>query len=52
MHIQNLSFNCQGGGSQPSGDIEGCMGWQNLYAEEAQDLGSPCSKPAATNLEV
>jgi hypothetical protein len=34
MHIQNLSFNCQGGGTQPSGDIEGCMGWQNLYAEE------------------
>jgi hypothetical protein len=34
QHIKNLGFNCQGGGTQPSGDIEGCIGWQNLYAEE------------------
>ncbi len=34
MHIKNLGFNCQGAGTQPSGDIEGCMGWQNLYAQE------------------
>ena len=34
QHIKNLGFNCQGGGTQPSGDIEGCIGWQNLYAQE------------------
>jgi hypothetical protein len=36
-HIKNLGFNCQGGGTQPSGDIEGCIGWQNLYAQEESD---------------
>jgi hypothetical protein len=34
MHIKNLGFDCQGGGTQSSGDIEGCIGWQNLYAQE------------------
>ncbi len=34
QHIKNLGFNCQGAGLQPAGDIEGCIGWQNLYAEE------------------
>ena len=29
MHIKNLGFNCQG-----SQGIQGCMGWQNLYAQE------------------
>ena len=33
-HIKNLEFNCQGGEAQPGGDIEGCIGWQNRYAEE------------------
>jgi hypothetical protein len=33
-HIKNLGFNCQGGGAVPGGDVEGCIGWQNLYAEE------------------
>jgi hypothetical protein len=34
VHITNLGFNCRGGGTQPTGDIEGCIGWQNLYAQE------------------
>jgi hypothetical protein len=29
MHIKNLGFNCQG-----DQGIDGCMGWQNLYAQE------------------
>ena len=28
-HIKNLGFNCQG-----ASGLDGCMGWQNLYAEE------------------
>ena len=36
MHIKNLGFNCQGSWSVPgsSGNVEGCIGWQNLYAQE------------------
>jgi hypothetical protein len=34
QHIKDLRFNCQGAGTQPTGDVEGCIGWQNLYAEE------------------
>jgi hypothetical protein len=28
-HIKNLGFNCQG-----ASGLDGCIGWQNLYAEE------------------
>ena len=38
MHIKNLGFNCQGSWSTliplKSGNVEGCIGWQNLYAQE------------------
>jgi hypothetical protein len=37
MHIKNLGFNCQGTWSVPSvgsGNVEGCIAWQNIYAEE------------------
>jgi hypothetical protein len=38
MHIKNLGFNCQGSWSVPtppqSGNVEGCIAWQNLYAQE------------------
>jgi hypothetical protein len=33
MHIKNLGFNCQGGAPSPA-TIQGCIGWQNLYAQE------------------
>jgi len=37
-HIKNLGFNCQGAdstvGSTTIPGLDGCIGWQNLYAEE------------------
>src|SRR5271170_326959 len=32
-HIKNLGFNCQGTSAQMA-VLDGCIGWQNLYAEE------------------
>ncbi len=32
-HIKNIGFNCQA-----DGGTKGCMGWQNLYAQENSDV--------------
>jgi len=38
QHIKNLGFNCQGTWSM--GTVDGCIGWQNLYAEEESGADS------------
>jgi hypothetical protein len=43
-HIRTVGFNCQGADSSVGGPliagIQGCIGWQNLYAEEGSGVES------------